>query len=378
MIRRIAPALLVIVLALASAKPACAQTPADSAGVLLGVAQQLKAEGNQALANSILDLILQRYASTPAAAEAQRLRGEVRTARPEQSGRTELMVFGTTYGLWMGVALPLAASADNPTAYGLGLIAGAPAGFLLSRAYTKHHNLSEGQARAITFGGTWGTWQGFGWSQVLHSTTKCYDFDYCYDDGPSAETTVKSAIVGGLAGIGIGAALAHKNITAGTATTVNFGGLWGTWYGAALVAATGSDNGDNSLRAALIGGDVGIIATAMLAPPWQFSRPRARLISISGVAGLVAGFGVLLITRADNDNSILVPIVTSAAGLGLGAYWTRSMDKDTGRGQGAIDVERKQFGFELPSVQPRVIERIRNGRLERVPAIGLTLFQARF
>jgi hypothetical protein len=307
-----------------------AQTAADSAGVLLGVAVRLKDEGQNPLARSILNLIVQRYANTPAALEAQRLIDALRADRTDQSGRSELMVWGTTYGLFLGAAIPYAFDAQDPEPYGIGLIVGGPAGFLAARSYAKSRSLTEGQARAITFGGTWGGWQGYGWSQVfeLGSKEECFGGGGCFrSDDADGNAAMAATIAGSLVGIGVGAALSKKNITAGTATTVNFGGLWGSWFGgsAAVLADASSDN---TLAATLIAGNLGIVAAALNAPKWQLSRQRARLISISGVAGLLAGMGILLIAQPDGDGSIAVPMATSAAGLALGAHWTRSMEPE--------------------------------------------------
>lgn len=362
------------VLLLAAPLAANAQTAADSAGVLLGVATKLQAEGRPGLSRTLLDLIIERYGDTPAGAEARRLRAQNRVAVVEGSGRTELMVFGTTYGLWLGVAIPGAMGADGPEPYGVGLIAGGPIGFLTSRAYARSRQITEGQARAITFGGTWGTWQGFGWAEQLNIGTEeiCPDGHECFEGDPSARTLFASAVVGGLTGIGVGVALSQKNITAGTATTVNFGALWGTWFGVALADIAQDD--DDYLGAALIGGNVGIVATALAAPGWNLSRGRARLISISGVAGLLTGFGMLLIGQPD-DASLVVPMVTSAVGLGLGAHWTRNMDDASGSGAGGSG---GSAFLDAPRIHPRIVEKVRNGRLERVPAIGITLIEARF
>src|SRR5688572_20237549 len=123
---------ILFLLGMVAAEPARAQvTTADSAAVLLGVANRLRAEGRISLANSLLDLILQQYASTPSAAEAQRLRNEFRGAPDEASGKTQLLVFSTTYGLALGALVPLAFEADDPEVYGLGLIVGGPSGFFL-------------------------------------------------------------------------------------------------------------------------------------------------------------------------------------------------------------------------------------------------------
>lgn len=354
-----------------------AQTAADSAGVLLGVAERLKAEGRTQLSRSILDLILERYGSTPAAARAAQLRDQLRADVSDQSGRSELMVWGTTYGLWLGVAVPAALDANGPEPYGVGLIVGGPAGFLASRAYARSRPLSVGQARAITFGGTWGTLQGLGWAQVFEfgNTFECPAGVQCTDveGDPSTRAVMASMLVGGLSGIVVGTVLSQKNITAGTATTVNFGGLWGSWFGGALAAASDA-SGDNVLASTLIGGNLGIIASAIGQKSWQLSRPRARLISISGLAGALAGAGVLLITQPESDRAILVPAATSALGLGLGAYWTRNYQET-----GSSGAETRRWGnLETPTIAPRIAERVRNGRLERVPVLGLTLLQARF
>jgi hypothetical protein len=346
-----------------------AQTAADSAGVLLGVADRLESEGEVQLARSILDLITRRYANTPAAEIAARRLEAQRANRVEQSGRTELLVFGTTYGLALGAAIPAAFESNDPEAYGIGLIVGGPAGFLTARSYARSRSITEGQARAITFGGTWGTWQGFGWSQVLDIGREefCNEFG-CYTSDPDAQAVITSMIAGSVVGIGAGVALSQKNITAGTATTVSFGSLWGSWYGGGVAAMLDIQD-DDLLTAILVGGNIGIIGAALGAPKWNLSPQRARLISISGVAGLLGGLGLLMIIQPDGNEAVAVPLATSTIGLALGARWTRSMEPER------VGLMR---GLEAPSIQPRIIERVRNGRLERVPAIGVTLIQARF
>src|SRR5687768_2160538 len=115
MIRRIV--LILTLVLLSSAGTAQAQlTQADSAAVLLGVANRLRAEGRAALANQLLDLIRERYANTPAAAEAARLRANVRVDIEERSGKTEMLIWSTTYGLAVGIMLPFALGADGPEA----------------------------------------------------------------------------------------------------------------------------------------------------------------------------------------------------------------------------------------------------------------------
>lgn len=370
-----------VVLAIASPTRADAQvvTPADSAGVLVGVAERLQAEGRPDLAATLLRLVRERYPNTPAAEHAQRLLATHDQSRRDQSGKTEMIVFGTTYGVALGIGLPVTMQAESPEAYGLGLILGAPAGFLLSRQYARSRPLSEGQASAIISGALWGAWQTFGWAHVMDVGEEefCdYSFPeqpggYCYEEDMEAHEAVGTMILGSVVGLGVGAALSQKNISRGTAATANFGALWGTWIG--LAAAIFADQGDDSLLgAALIGGNAGLVGATLGNRRWQLSEQRARLISIAGVGGLVAGFGLLLLTTPeDADNStVLVPLAGSLGGLGLGAYWTRHMERDA-----LLPVnDGKRFGLQVPAVQPGWT--LQNGK--RIAVVRLNLLQARF
>ena len=166
--------LALLLCALAGPRPARAQAAADTAAILLDAAARLEREGRGDAAATLLDYIRTHYATTPAAGEAA---ARLAKAPPRESplrrtfrgpgGRTELMVWGTTYGIWAGLATPAALGTDNSSAYGLGLLVGAPAGLLIARAYANQVNITEGAARSITFGGTWGTWQGYGVSKLL-------------------------------------------------------------------------------------------------------------------------------------------------------------------------------------------------------------------
>jgi hypothetical protein len=376
--------------ALTTVAPVAAQvTPADSAAVLLGVARSLRAEGRTALANSLLTLIIERYAATPAATEAQQLREGLRNVQDERSGRTELLVWSTSYGLMLGALTPVAFEADSEEAVGFGLLVGGPIGYAAGRAMLGERDLSEGQARAISFGSFWGAWQGFGWANVLDIGERevCTDFGGgCFRQDPSGETLLRSAIVGSIMGIGTGLYLARKDIPAGTATTVNFGALWGTWYGGALyflVDGDGSDE-DNGLAATLMGGNVGLAAMAVMAPKWQLSRGRARLISISGVAGLLGGLGILLISGAEGQGSILVPLAGSTLGLAAGVGWTRNYDEQMRTRGGdselssALHWQNGKLQLALPELTLQSLETRRAGKPAYEPAVRIPLFSAKF
>lgn len=325
--------LLLLGLQVAAPRSALAQARADSAAVLLDAARRLEAEGQRDVAQALYRFIARQYAGTPAAAAVVALSRRLDELGDPRAGRTELMVGGTLYGAWLGVAIPLALDADRPEAYGIGLLAGAPLGFLAARAYANAHALTEGQARAITFGGAWGTWQGAGWSQVFRlgrSTEPCpWDPAQRCETGDATTETTLAMIAGGLAGIGAGVLLARRPIRAGTATAVSLGSGWGTVYGFGTAVLTGLDDDERATWAlTLIGGNVGIVASALLAERMRLTRERARLISIAGVAGGLAGLGLdLLIQPRDERLAVAIPMATSALGLVLGVSWTRHHDQ---------------------------------------------------
>jgi hypothetical protein len=138
------------------------------------------------------------------------------------------------------------------------------------------------------------------------------------------------------------------------------------------------------MAAALVGGDLGLILSALLAPRWELSRSRARLISVAGVAGGVAGLGLdLLIQPGSNTVAVLIPMVASAAGLAAGAAWTRGHD---GQGQGVGDRGESgallrlgaggaELGLSLPD--PVLVPADRTGA-RQVLGARLTLLRATF
>ena len=356
----------VMLLGCAVVRPAAAQSREDSAAVWLDAARQLRASGQPGAADALLELLLRRFTGTASAGEADRLLGLSRAQpEPERPGRVELLVWSTTYGAWLGIALPVIGNTDQPEVFGLGMLLGAPVGFLSAREYLKRHPLTEGQARAITFGGSWGSWQGFGWTEVLDSggDRHCDEFGNCWEDAsPSGRALVAGTVLGGLAGIGTGAVLARKPISSGVATSVSFGSLWGTWYGLALGVLLDLED-DNLLASTLAGGDAGLLAMAILAPRWNPSRNRARLVSLGGVVGLLAGGGLDLIVQPDDEKiAILIPALGSAAGMLIAANSLKPRGGQPEPGGGA------------PSPDGGSLLGYRQGRWQLgTPAVGLRL-----
>lgn len=381
-------ALLLTVVTLDGPAPIEAQVTArDSAAVLLGTAERFAREGRADVAEALYRYVADHFNGTPAAEEASARLVVLPPpgASVRGSGRVELQVWSTLYGLWLGVAIPGALGVDGPEPYGIGLLLGGPAGYLAGKSIARSRAITEGQARAITLGGTWGTWQGFGWTDVfdIGEGFTC-DLDQCTDDG-ATEERFAGMIVGGLAGIGVGTLLSRRDISAGAAATVNFGALWGTWFGVAGGYLMDLE-GDNLLAATLVGGDAGLVGAALMAPRWRMSRSHARLVSIYGVMGGLAGLGVDLIVQPDNDKTAMaVPLVGSVVGLLVGAAVTRDYDgPDTPGpvehlpGSGLLRVRGGRVGLGLPLPTPRrlILEgaRRRGGHT----ALGLTILEMRF
>ncbi|MDE2979852.1 MAG: hypothetical protein OXU74_01535 [Gemmatimonadota bacterium] len=230
----------------------------------------------------------------------------------------------------MGVAIPLALESEDPEAYGAGLLLGGPAGYLAAHQFVRSRPVSPGQARAISWGGTWGAIQGAGWAIVL-------DLE---DD--RVEDRIWSMIAGGAIGTFGGVLASRSEITPGTATAATAGSLWGLWFGVAtsVLADAGEDP---TVAAAMLTGNAGLVAGALAGSRLPLSRGRTRLISLGGVIGGFAGLGTALIAEVDDEQqAIAFPLVGSIAGLIAGGVLTRGEDVEDdpyetgGLGAGAL------------------------------------------
>ncbi len=373
--------------------PASAQTPiqvspSDSAAVLLETARGFQRNGEDEVARALLRHIVARYPGTVAAQDAGTLlrdTPEFPSGEVEGSGAVELQVWSTLYGAWLGLAIPGAFGADDSEPYGLGLLVGAPTGFLVGRTAANSSGLTLGQARAITFGGTWGTWQGFGWREVFDwgvEETCPADSSFCFEGEDDGEEALAAMVVGGLVGLGTGVALARGGVSSASATGANFGALWGTWFGAAFGELVDLE-GDDQLAAALVGGNAGLVAAALGTPRLGWSRDRWRAVSIGGVLGGLAGLGIDLLVQPDDEKvAIGIPLATSVVGLGIGIGASRSLDA-SGASEGAPEAAlfsmqegTVRLGTPVPFPVVREVPGPRGP--ERKAGLGLTLFQARF
>jgi hypothetical protein len=380
--RFVLPFLLVFA-ALLPAPSAAQLTPADSAAVLLSTAVAFEAEGRVEVAEALLEFIAEHFAATPAGQEAQRRLGASGEEGLERSGSTELRIWATTYGLWLGVAIPAALGADGSEPYGVGLLLGGPAGLFAGRAFTRSRPLSLGQARAITWGGTWGTWQGLGWAHVLDlgEDERCDEFG-CYDWGNSDEERFAAMVVGGLAGVVAGSLIARQPVPSAVATGANLGSLWGTWFGAASTVLFDIEN-DAAMLTTLLAGNVGLGAGALAASRLNMSRSRVRMVSIGGVVGAVGGLGLDLIIQPDDDKAaIAIPLAGSIVGLAIAMGTTRDRQIVPGAGEdmgsALFNLNDGELRLGMPLPTPTLVPWEGRGRPEWRPAASLELFRASF
>ena len=372
---------------------ASGQSRADSAAVLLEAARRFESQRQGEVAAALYEMILARYGDTRAADAVRAARTSGELTALDRRGRTELYVWSTTYGATLGVLIPIALDADDPEAFGAGLLLGAPAGFLTARAYLRDRTITEGQARAITWGGTWGTAQGLGWVKALDlgissATGSCIPSNPpvpCYDTFEEDDTreTITGMIVGGLAGVATGAFLARKPITEGTATTVSLASLWGAGYGASLGYLAGIED-DGLIATTLLAGNAALVGSAFGQRSWDLSRSRARLISVAGLAGALAGGGIDLLVQPESEKTaVLIPVVTGTAGLIFGIMRTADMDPDQsgdrpddGGDLGAlIHMRNGSLGLGTPRVRPHIAMRAGNSS---VSGVYVPVFSTRF
>ncbi|MFQ5550735.1 MAG: tol-pal system YbgF family protein, partial [Gemmatimonadales bacterium] len=259
--------LLALSLASGAATLRAQETPADTARVLEQIARNLRDSGRTELAEALLELITQRYPGTESARLADSLLGAIRGPGTARAGRNHMIAWSTIYGAWLGVALPLTFDEDpGESAFGAGLLILPPTAFLLAKIFSDNNQVTRAQAAGQTFGSLWGTFQGFGWKDVLDigRTEQCF-FDsfsgqtFC-SDNDSETAGFAMGVAGGIAGFAVGHVLA-RNLDPGTMTAIGHGANWGSWFGAALGILADQED-DALLTWSLMGGNIALVGTA--------------------------------------------------------------------------------------------------------------------
>jgi hypothetical protein len=321
-------ALFLAAIAVPAALAAQQMTRSDSAGVLYQAALRMAGERQRDAADAVLRFIVLHYGDTPAGAEARR-RLIGRPPEAEGGGRVELVAWSTLYGAWLGIAVPIAMSADRPEIYGIGLVVGGPLGFVVGQRVATSQHVTLGEARAMTFGFRWGSSQAPVWLDALSG------------GDVSVPATWTSIALGGVGGMALGGVVARRaHLSAGRVAFAAQGYYWGLYYTGTLCAIFDLDCG----ASAVMGGGDALMIAAALAAPAGITAGRAWLVSAMGIAAALGGLGIDLIVQPDDgDVALAIPMATSALGLLFGSRLAENM------AQRGADAGGKVGGAALPS-----------------------------
>ena len=321
--RQIGAALITILVYALFSQPSGASVESSEAGQLYETAFRLIVEGDYGDAYDRLNEVIDRYPDTVyarfAADRKHRLEQlnlpSIRRKKVDQSGRVGTVVFSTLYSTWLGIGTGrLIDETDNAKSIAAGMMIGAPTGLLTSLVATRNAKLTRGQSSLISFGGTWGTWQGLGWAILI-------------DEDDDEKSLIGSTMIGGLSGILATSILTRRiDPNLGDMAIINYGALWGTWLSMCSGRMAGLDDGNALLAWTLIGGNLGMTAMAALSPNIDITPARANWINLGGIIGTTVASGVVMII-AESDisesaafGSLMVGGIT---GLITGIYNTR-------------------------------------------------------
>ncbi|MYE89655.1 hypothetical protein F4X33_11735 [Candidatus Poribacteria bacterium] len=323
--KQIGAALITILVCALFCQPSAASAESSEAAQLYETAFGLIVEGDYGDAYDRLNEVIDRYPNTVYArfAEDRKQRLEqlnlpsIRRKKIDQSGRVGAVVFSTLYSTWLGFGTArLIDETDNAKTIAGGLMIGAPAGLLTSLVVTRNAKLTRGQSSLISFGGTWGTWQGLGWSILI-------------DEDDDDKSLIRGAMIGGLSGILATSVLTRRiDPSLGDTGIINYGALWGTWLSMCSGQVAGVEGGDELLAWTLIGGNIGAITMASLSPKIDITSARAHWINLGGVIGTTVASGIVVIIAEDEisaEAAFGLLMVGGIAGLITGIYNTRQI-----------------------------------------------------
>ncbi len=381
--RHLLPLLLAFSPVLSPTPLAAQATRADSAVALLRAAGVVDARGDHRLARELLQYLARRFPETEAAGQARGRLGTMPTGSFDGLTRTGFFLYHTLYGAWLGVAVPAAFGADGSEPYGAGLLIGAPLGFFGSRALAAARDLSEGQAGIIEFGSFWGTWQGMGWQSVFDIGDREFTQGGFTGRENSETAPWAAAIIGGLTGLTAGVFASKRPIDAGTSSLVFNASMWGTGYGLAAGLLADAE-GDDLLAVALIGGNVGLLGALPAASTLRPMAARVRTVSAAGLAGALAGLGVVLLAQVDSREGV-TGVVTGGATVGLvtGVLLTRNRWSDRNVDEGgtspsAVLTYREGWRVGLPMPTPALLPTPSGSVRLWAPGVRASLVDVRF
>ncbi len=298
----------------------CAQRDGEQpevleARILYEAAAGLTDRGEYDKALRRLDWISAEYGESAYAALALQKQKEIRRMESVEiaispPARVGLTVFGTVYATWVGIGAGILVESEE-LVY-LGMIGGPVVGMMTSLDRTREAPVGNGQASLLALGGAWGTWQGIG-AAVLA--------------GSGYKTVVGASMGGGALGFAAASSIVRRTwVTAGEATLVNFGGIWGAWFALCAARSLGVTDSDALLASAMAGGNLGLLKMGALAPRLGMSGERARLINLGGIVGSLYGLGTAVLADLHNREPPTYGMMLAGGilGLGAGTWFTRN------------------------------------------------------
>jgi hypothetical protein len=214
------------------------------------------------------------------------------------------------YGKLLGLSIPLLGD-GNDASLARGTIAGSAAALGAAAILAPKLQFDKGDATLVTLGTGLGLWHGIAFGE---SSVKLND----------AQATGLALLGLSAGGLGTMALSQRLDLTSTEAVVLGGGAFWGNWFtlwGSELARSPG---GSLDLRPAVVAGDIGVAASALL-----LQRVHARRIGIANLGGLagagLASLGAALASK-DNNTVITANLLGSALGLVGGGALAASLD----------------------------------------------------
>ncbi len=230
----------------------------------------------------------------------------------DHSGRTNLIIFSGYYGIWLGIAAPIALNVNSSQGYAVGLLLAPAASIYIAVAFTHDSSIPQTKSKLLSMGGDFGTWQGLGWSSL--------------GDNEGREI-IGIGILSGLTGIVAGNIIANNSqFTYSQVSIMDSGYKWCAWFG--LIYSSLTDDSEE-IKDMLIASNIGLIGAGFAAKGANVSSNRIRLVNLAGIVGTLAGVGLDLMIQVDNEGTAMaVAGFGSLAGLIFGAKITEDYDNN--------------------------------------------------
>lgn len=305
---------LVVLVVLAIASPA----RADDAWSAYDEAFVTLAGGNRDRARSQLEAIETTWPDHPAAVRARARLDELgpRPAPPAHSNqaRAELVLGMTVTGVFAGIEACVDVCDEVRSDAAAVMLGGG--GALAATMLASRGGIEPGEAQLYNSATTWGRWNALGINDGFSGTSR------------EAWTSIGAQAAGLAIGLGL---WQLWRPTAGDVALTNSGLLWGTVL--TMFGYLAADR-EPTMKAAVIAGDVGLLAAAALSAEVKMSRGRTLLIDTGGVIGTLVG-GLFAVGQDGSDRTAGAALmIGTALGLGLATLLTNDWDASPDRVSG--------------------------------------------